>query len=380
MKKLIMVLLCGAILITSAYASGVASLEINQTIQIGEDLYCSFHADNENGEVLTNITADNLQLELGGQILDLDVQSSNDVGIGYVFAVDISASLTQDQFSAVREQMKAIAAALGERDQIAIVSFGTNITAVSDFTGNKNTINAVIDGLSPVDDYTALYGGVMRAIDIAMRQSDVLPVRRAVIVISDGLNTVDDGTSLQEMRDKAVEAGIPLFVAGIQGDGNGSSLAALGEMARASGGTIFTGTRDELPSCMERLNSYIRSCVVTHAKVPAELTDGNKKGLILTLSSGGVSTTDSTDLRLKAFPVPTEIIETTNTPIPTDDIEPTELPTETEFPVEGVEGIIDVEPSAENALTDSVENDIYFFDSDFFKEYSLYIYMQERAS
>lgn len=313
MKRVISILLCLVLLSTCAYASGLTNVEINQTIQSGDDLYVIFHAEDEYGEALSGLTTENVHLEVGGQVLDDELKTADALGMGYVFAVDISASLTVDQFAAVQEQMKAIVNSLGEQDQVAIVSFGTSVTTVSDFTNNKNTLKAVIDGLSPVDQYTMLYSGVMRAVDLATRQGDGLPLRRAVIVLSDGLNTVDDGTSMTEMRDKAVSAGIPLYIAGIKGDGNGESLAALGEMARAAGGAIYTGTKDELAQCFEKLNAYISSGVLAAAKIPPVLADGSLKGLILTASVGDISAMDSMDIRFTSLPM---TAEPSPTPVP----------------------------------------------------------------
>lgn len=304
-RKILVFILCAMIMTTSVYAATLTSVEINQIMQVGEDLYVVFHANDENGEELSNISSEDIRVEIGGEILETELRDQNSLGIGYVFAVDVSASLTAEQFAAVKEQMKSWAGSLGDQDQMAIVTFGTTVTTVADFTGNVNTLNAIIDGLQPVDNYTMLYSGVMRAVDLAARQGDNLPVRRAVIVLSDGMNDTDgDAVGMQEMRDKAVEAGIPIYLAGVIGEGNSDDLASIGEMARSTGGVVYTGNKDDLGQCFEKLNSYIESGLLVAAKVPGEVADGSQKGVILTVTSGGISATDSLDLRLRAMTEP----------------------------------------------------------------------------
>ena len=364
MKKLIMFLLCVSLLVTSAYAASLTSVEINQVLQLGNDLYVMFHANDENGFAVQSISEESLSLEVGGKILETEVMPQNEMGIGYVFAVDVSASLTAEQFAAVQEQMKAWASRLGSEDRMAIVTFGDAVTTVTDFTRNANTINAIVDGLAPTNQTTMLYSGVLRAIDLATRQSDDLPERRAVVLLSDGMNdTVNGAVGMQEMRDKAVEAGVPLYIAGVVGDNNLDSLSRIGEMARSTGGAIYTGGKDDLGQCFEKLSAYIGEGYTAKAVIPAELADGSPKGLMLTVTLDGISAMDNADVRMR-------VVEEAATaePSPTPTEEPVETPEVNEADMLATEAPLEtVPPTTEPAASKTW--------SDFFKAHDKVIYI-----
>ena len=301
MKRILSMIICLAMLLTvQAFAASLTSVEINQTVQDGEDLYVFFHADDENDEQISTLGEGAVKLDLGGQSLATEVQNADYVGVGYVFAVDVSSSLSEAQFASVQEVLKNWVERMGSEDMAAIVTFGESVTVVTDFTDNKNTLSAVINGLSATEAGTALYSGMMKAIDIANRRSEDLPLQRAVVILSDGINESSDASSLSEVESKAVDAGISLYVAGVKGSDNSEHLAALGELARTTGGKIVTADKDSLADSLDSLGQYIGSGFMVSAKVPTELADGSEKGLILTVTHGGITVDDSFDLRVKS--------------------------------------------------------------------------------
>ena len=301
MKRILSMIICLAMLLTvQAFASSLTSVEINQIVQDGEDLYVFFHADDENDEQISDLGEDAVKLDLGGQSLATEVQNAGYVGVGYVFAVDVSSSLSEAQFASVQEALKNWVERMGSEDMAAIVTFGESVTVVTDFTDNENTLSAIINGLSATEAGTALYSGMMKAIDIANRRSEDLPLQRAVVILSDGKNDSSDASSLSEVESKAVDAGISLYVAGVKGSDNSEQLADLGELARTTGGKIVTANKDSLADSLDSLSQYIGNGFMASAKVPAELADGSEKGLILTVTHSGITVDDSFDLRVKS--------------------------------------------------------------------------------
>ncbi len=302
MKRILSMIICLAVLLSvQAFAASLTSVEINQTVQDGEDLYVFFHADDENDEQISTLGEDAVKLDLGGQSLTTEVQHAGYVGVGYVFAVDVSSSLSEAQFASVQEALKNWVERMGSEDMAAIVTFGESVTVVTDFTDNKNTLSAVINGLSATEAGTALYSGMMKAIDIANRRSEDLPLQRAVVILSDGKNDSSDAAGLSEVESKAIDAGISLYVAGVKSSDNSEQLAKLGELARTTGGKIVTADKDSLADTLDSLSQYIGSGFMATAKVPAELADGSEKGLILTVTHGGITVDDSYDLRVKSL-------------------------------------------------------------------------------
>lgn len=302
MKRILLVMMCLALLLSAqAFAASLTSVEINQIVQENDSLYVLFHADDENDEQISNLEEENVRLELGGQSLTVQLQSAGSAGVGYVFAVDVSASLSAEQFAGVQQALKNWVSRMGSEDMAAIVTFGETVTVVTDFTDNHNTLEAVINGLSAADAGTSLYSGTAKAVDVANRRSADLPLQRAVVVLSDGVNDSADASSLSAVKEKAVEAGISLYVAGVKSDDNAAQLAELGELTGATGGRIVTADKDALADSLDSLNQYISGGFMISAEIPAELADGSEKGLILTVSHGGITVDDSCDLRIRAM-------------------------------------------------------------------------------
>ena len=302
MKRILsFMLLFAMLLMIPAMAVSLTSVKINQIVQSGEDLYIFFHAVDENEDSISGLNSENVRVDLGGRTIDSEIEPLGAENIGYVFAIDVSASLSEEQFDSVQECIKSWIDAMNPGDQAAIVTYGEEIVTVSDFTDNKNTLTAVINGLSATSSGTMLYSGVMKAIDIAKRQSDSLPRQRVVVILSDGLNESSDTASLQEMRSKAIDAGIPLYVVGVRGENNSEKLSELGEVARITGGKIYTANKDQLTEGFNDLGSYIRSGFVASAKIPADLADGSQHGLILTVNYDGISVDDSVDIRVRGI-------------------------------------------------------------------------------
>lgn len=369
MKRILSIMMCLALLLSvQAFAASLTSVDINQIIQDNEKLYVFFHADDENDDPISGLEEGDVRLELGGQSLSAQMQSAGSAGIGYVFVVDVSASLSADQFASVQEALKNWVGRMGSEDMAAIITFGETVTVVTDFTDNQNTLAAVINGLSASESGTALYSGAAKAVDIANRRSAELPLQRAVVILSDGMNDSSDATSLSAVETKAVEAGISLYVAGVKGDDNASQLAELGELTGATGGRIVTADKDALAQSLDSLSGYIGDSFMLSAEIPSELADGSEKGLILTVSHGGITVDDSCDLRIKSVAEQTaeettveeqsqevyeSVVEQTTT-----ETESTEVDTASELETAGnASG----ETSADGADSKSAINELYVY-------------------
>ena len=298
MKKFCVLFICLAMLLSStAFAASLTTVDINQIVQNGDQLYVFFHALDENSECLSGIESSQIKLELSNQVLSPELQSTGD-GTAFVFAIDISGSLSAEQFSSVKSGVQTYVNNMSSQDKMAIVTFGTEVVTVSDFTDNKNTLNAVVNGLESVSGATTLYAGMLRAIDLAKRQNSQLPMRRVVVVVSDGEDWADE-SNIQEVKKNASAAGISICAIGINTGSNSEGLAALGAVTRSTGGAIFSRSEDEIADGFNSLRSYISGGYAASAAIPADLADGSEKAVVLTITNGGFTVDDSVDFRIK---------------------------------------------------------------------------------
>ena len=114
-------------------------------------------------------------------------------GIGYVLLVDVSKSLSTRQFSQMKDTLAAFVDAMSNRDQAALVTFGSEVKLVQEFSSNRGKLKEKLAELQPTADDTAFYGGLDRAIAVARAGGAEVPGRRVVITLTDGVNDIAGG-------------------------------------------------------------------------------------------------------------------------------------------------------------------------------------------
>ncbi|MFW6100314.1 MAG: VWA domain-containing protein, partial [Bacteroidota bacterium] len=156
----------------------------------------------QGGYPVSGLGIDNFSIVEGGSEQDLESAyfvSENYVPISVALAMDYSGSITsiedavQDMETSVKsfiEQMKA-------DDEAEIIKFADQPEVVESFTSDKDALTAAVDAVWDGGGSTSLYDAVLLAIQDT---SERLNVRRAVIVITDGENTIS-GSTLQQVID-----------------------------------------------------------------------------------------------------------------------------------------------------------------------------------
>lgn len=320
MKRILTLCISICILLVplTAYATTLTSVNISQTVQAEDTLFTFFDVSDETGAPMAGLASGDVALSIGNQDFTPTVKTmaESGLGIGYVFAVDISKSLTEKQFEGVREAIGSWIGGMGELDQAAILTFGDEITMLSDFTADTGALLSIVDGIAPTDGNTQLYNGILRALDVAKRQSAELPLRRVLVILSDGMDDFPAGATMAEVTEKADEAGVPIYVVGVEGRNNRAELNELGSVARLSGGELYLTGQDALLNGYETIYQRIQSGYVAGVMLDHTVADGSEKGLILSVKQGSVFVEDSVDVRLKAVAAPTPAPTLAPTPTP----------------------------------------------------------------
>lgn len=307
MKRIIIIILLAACLLPStAFAATLTNTSISQICQADDSLYIFFDSVDENDIPISGLSADDIKLTVGNCSLKprLMTVSEAKMGIGYVFAVDISRSLKEKQFKGVRDSLLQWISLMEEHDYAAIVTFGEEITILSEFTQNKGQLNGIVNKLSTTDSKTQLYNGIIKALDIAKRQEDGLPLQRVTVVLSDGIDDFPAGALLPEVSKKADDAGVPIYIIGFEAGRNKGSLNELGSIARLSGGGLHLAKADKISEGYNYIFNRIQSGYVALANVDYTVSNGSEQGLILSVINGGITLEDSEDFRLKALEPP----------------------------------------------------------------------------
>lgn len=330
MKKILIVILTLLLTISAvpALAATLTSVNISQTVQTEDALFAFFDVSDETGAPMTGLTSENVSLSIGSKDLEPTVKTvaESELGVGYVFAVDISKSMTEKQFEGVRKAISAWISGMGEKDSAAILTFGDEISMLTDFTADTGALQSIVAGISPTDGNTQLYNGILRALDVAKRQSADLPLRRVLVILSDGMDEFPTGATMAEVTEKAGESGVPIYAVGVAGRKNQDALNELGSVARLSGGDLYLTEQDELSSGYETVYARIQSGYVAGVMLDHTVADGSKQGMLLSVKQGSIFVEDSMDIRLKAVAAPTAVPTLAPTPTPKPVAAPVPVP------------------------------------------------------
>ena len=284
----------------------VAELRVRQVTHADSTLRVFFDARTAAGAAVDSLAATRLTATVGSTTAP--VQSvrpfSPGEGVAYVLLVDVSRSLTPRDFDAVREALRAWVAGMNPADRLALVTFGSSVQTVQPFTGDADALGAAIDGLRAADSQTYLYEAFQRAVEMSRQADEGLPARRAVVVLSDGLDDAPGGVTREEVLRTLDEGPVPIYAIGLVRRGSTAGLESLGVLARTSGGQLLQATSEPIGTLYAAVLTRIREALVADVDCAACTFDGTPTRVQLTLADESRRLTDGLDVRL--FPTTPE--------------------------------------------------------------------------
>ena len=225
-------------------------------------------------------------------------------GVGFVLLVDISKSLSREQFAQMKNTLAAFVDSMSEADRVALISFGQSVKVIQDFTANRSRIKDQIAGLAPTDEETAFYGGIDKAVGLARAGGADAPARRVVITLTDGVNDLTGGVGKGDIADRLKADPVPLYLIGfVQGKPSAEEESAIGVMktfSRLSGGRYYDGRGGEWRGIYFAISRAIRSAFVLEAEVANFRSDGSVFPISISLMAANRTWTEKLDLTIPA--------------------------------------------------------------------------------
>ena len=171
-----------------------------------------------------------------GVLQTIESFSNTTTPISIVLIMDYSNSI-QPYIEDVEQAAKGLIYQLdlnNNTDEVAVMKFAANTTLVQPFTDNSDDlINAIDKPFTGTLDKTLFFDSTYQAIDLLA--SNAINERRAVIVITDGVDEGSVNYNLMEAIEHANEKGIPVFTVGL---GNFFAFT-LQSLADETGGQYF---------------------------------------------------------------------------------------------------------------------------------------------
>ena len=207
--------------------------------------------------------AENLQAYIGEQKLafqSLQKISESETQIYYYIALDISASIPESEFRNVCDGLVRFGESLRDQDHMMLVTFGDDVNTVFDLTGKEfradsSTKNQLL-GMVNTDQHTLLYEGLYQIARHSKQLDSEASVRKAVFVISDGMDDATGKAARSESLREIQDAGLPLYgftVPQVEKE----TVNTFGEYVRATGGYLTMMEEGAEESCFTEVSQHI---------------------------------------------------------------------------------------------------------------------------
>ena len=216
------------------------------------------------GKVMQSLNDKDFVVLDGGRKRELlDFQSTATAPASVALLVDGSGSMRLGGAHEIaRHISREILATLDtRRDTAALFSFDTRLLTLCEFTSDFATIKS---GLGNVEAFgsTSLYDAIAGTSALV---ADRAFSRRAVIVLTDGVDTASEYTADKvAWIASAIDVPVYVFVVGAGlapalDEGKGAQQSALAMLARATGGDLFVAnTRDSIDDAVKRVAEELR--------------------------------------------------------------------------------------------------------------------------
>jgi Mg-chelatase subunit ChlD len=294
----------------AAHAGPPAEIAISQALAEGTAVTAYVAIRDESGESVSGIEAGQLHATLGTQVAEVvsvTPFAATGEGVLYLFLVDVSRSLDTAQFARIQEALRDWIAALGEPDRAALLTFGVHVRTAVAPTADRAALTAAIETLAPTDPKTALHQALAQGLALGRQQGEDLPSRRALVILSDGIDDAPGGMTAEEVEAQVAEGAVPIYAIGFSRvrdrAARESGLAALGRFARRSGGMFRDAGATDPGAAYATMRERIRTVERIQVRCASCVADGNRYRLRIGLTQAGLTLNDGVDVRL--YPVVT---------------------------------------------------------------------------
>ncbi|WP_295587441.1 FHA domain-containing protein [uncultured Lamprocystis sp.] len=285
-----------------------ATLQVSQVLAEGPLLVAYVAVRDEAGAAVPGIAAAQVHATVGTQTAQVEgftPFAQTGEGVTYLFLVDCSQSIAAPRFEQLRRALRDWVAALAPQDQAALIAFGSQVRTLVAPTTDRAALSAAIDSLGPTDQQTHLHAALMHALDLGRQRLAGLPARRAIVVLSDGLDDAPGGVTADEVFAHLADGAVPIYGIGFgairERARREAGLAALGGFARRSGGSLVDAGNGDPAAALAAMRQRIKDVYRAGLRCAACVPDGNRYRVEIALTSGGLTLSDGMDVRL--YPV-----------------------------------------------------------------------------
>lgn len=231
-------------LVVLAFAASLPLAAAPQTFRSSLDLVSiAVVVRDASGRLVTGLSASDFEVLDAGEARPIaQFRSGDDGDARLALLVDASGSM---KLAGRRERTRLatglLAAAFRPADTASVFSFDSQVTRLTAYTSDPEALRSAVDGVAPYGR-TSLFDAV---VETARTASGDTPRARAVVVLTDGLDTASKHTP-DEAATVAARVDLPVYVLGVGAamatDSAVARAADLADLARRSGGLAATAS------------------------------------------------------------------------------------------------------------------------------------------
>jgi Ca-activated chloride channel homolog len=233
-----------------------------------------------------------IQIHENGQLMKADnVGGSGEIGaLTTLLVVDVSGSMREaNKLQGAKDAANAYVKQMRPGDQAGMLSFNTQVKYVQPVTADHAALTAAINSLDASSD-TAMYDALNQGTETL---KDV-PGRKAIIVLTDGLDNVSK-TTPEKVIQAIGPSGLSISTIGLgdpkkTGVNSGLDEAGLRTLAERAGGIYgYANDPATLQGIYERYARALQSEYRLMYTSPSALRDGANRELTVSLSTQGAA-------------------------------------------------------------------------------------------
>jgi VWFA-related protein len=218
--------------------------------------------------------------ELGTARKDLAVKTfaESQEGMAVLLVLDASGSMRGRPFDDAKRGVTSFLSVLGPADQAALMVLHDQVQIPVSFTPKIEDVKAKVEEAQATAKVTLLYDGLATAVDETVARSTQLPARKVIVVMSDGR---DEGSAktLEDVRDRALAANVPVYSVGFTRVGP-KYLPNLKRISELTGGLYLDARASgELSAVYARIFEHLKSLYVITLGAKTMAADGQRHPL-----------------------------------------------------------------------------------------------------
>lgn len=240
------------------------------------------------------------------KVFDIDPFQQTAEGVGYIFLVDVSKFLRSRQLVQIKRAMHYWLDRMGPHDRAALITFGHEVQHDLAFTQDFFKLNNAISMLAITDTETSLSHGLLEAIKLGQTQRYDLPVRRAIVVFSSGIDAGLGDSSTDKVFKQLRKSRVPIYSIGFASepinDRKREGLELLDTLSRQTGGYFIHADTHHLDTAYDEQYKRITQTYRLRIDCPDCENDQNIHQLKLSWSDGQNNLTDTMEMHLVPKP------------------------------------------------------------------------------